>query len=45
MEFSDDEKKLSKREIEVLKIFKNLNKKNKHKMTPIPICNIPNSLK
>ena len=27
MEFSDDEKKLSKREIEVLKIFKNLNKK------------------
>lgn len=45
MEFSDDEKKLNKREIEVLKIFKNLNKKNKHKMTPIPICNIPNSLK
>ena len=45
MGFSGNEKKLDKRELEVLKIFINLNKRNKHKMTPIPICKIPNLLK
>ena len=45
MEFSGDEKKLSKRQAEVLNIFQNFNKKNRHKMIPIPVCNIPKSLK
>ena len=45
MEFSGDEKKLSKRQSEVLNIFQNFNKKNRHKMIPIPVCNIPKSLK
>jgi NAD+ synthase len=29
---------LSDRDLEVLKIYRNLNKKNKHKMNPIPVC-------
>ena len=29
---------LSDRELEVLKIYRNLNNKNKHKMNPIPVC-------
>lgn len=32
---------LSKKESEILKIYKNLNKKNQHKLNPIPICKIP----
>jgi len=34
----EDSKKLSDRELEVLNIYRILNKKNKHKMEPIPIC-------
>jgi len=32
------------REREVFKIYKRFNTANKHKMTPIPICEIPNNL-
>ncbi|GAA3647739.1 NAD(+) synthase [Flavivirga jejuensis] len=34
----------SGRELEVFKIYKRLNNANKHKMIPIPICNIPTFL-
>ena len=34
----------SGREQEVFKIYKRFNTANKHKMTPIPICEIPNNL-
>ncbi len=34
-------RKLSDREKKVMEIFKTLNKKNKHKVLPIPVCNIP----
>ena len=37
--------KLTKREEEVLKLYTNLNNKNKHKILPIPICKIPNNLR
>ena len=36
---------LKEREKEVLKIYKRLNSINKHKMNPIPVCEIPNFLK
>ena len=39
------EKKLSKREQEVLEIYKTLHKKNMHKMEPIPVCTIPDLLR
>ncbi len=35
----------SEREEEVLKIYSKLNKANKHKMLPIPICQIPTNFK
>jgi NAD+ synthase len=35
----------SGREQEVFKIFKSRNKANKHKMDPIPVCEIPFNLK
>ena len=38
---SDENGNLSKREKEVLKIYKSLNTANKHKMDPIPVCKIP----
>lgn len=45
----DDEgktiKDFSGREQEVFKIYKRYNLSNKHKMIPIPICEIPNNLK
>lgn len=41
MDFKGDEKVLSAREREVLKIYRKLNKANTHKMIPIPICIIP----
>jgi len=34
----------SNRELEVFKIYKRFNSSNKHKMTPIPICEIPSNL-
>ena len=38
-------RKLTKREEKVFKIYQKLNKKNKHKMQPIPICRIPKTLR
>ncbi|WP_147678412.1 NAD(+) synthase [Algibacter pacificus] len=34
----------SGRELEVFKIYKRYNSSNKHKMNPIPVCDIPSSL-
>lgn len=45
MEFSGDESNLSDREKEVLLIYRKLNTANQHKMHPIPVCHIPDSLK
>ena len=36
---------LLSRQKEVYQLYKNLNIKNKHKMNPIPVCKIPDSLK
>ncbi len=44
MDFQGDENNLNVREKEVLSIYRKLNKINKHKMTPIPICLIPKEL-
>lgn len=38
---SKENKSLSERQKEVLKIYKRLNKINQHKMIPIPVCEIP----
>ncbi len=35
----------SGRDLEVFTIYKKLNTANKHKMIPIPVCEIPDSLK
>jgi NAD+ synthase len=45
MEFSGDEKELSDRQKEVFAIYRRFHKANKHKMVPIPICEIPNEYK
>jgi NAD+ synthase len=45
MEFNGDETELSNREMEVLKIYRRLNRINLHKMKPIPVCEIPDELK
>ena len=48
MEMFDKDLDLNKftgRKLEVLKIYKRLNTVNQHKMTPIPVCNIPVHLK
>lgn len=45
MEFEGDETSISPREVEVLGIFRKLNKANQHKMNPIPVCKISKSLK
>ena len=37
MNFSDDTSNLSDRKLEVLEIYRKFNKKNKHKMDPIPV--------
>lgn len=41
----DSDQSLSDREKEVLTIYTRLNRANQHKMNPIPICEIPSSLK
>ena len=38
-------KNFTSRQDEVYQLYKNLNSKNKHKMNPIPVCKIPESLK
>ncbi|MBU46493.1 MAG: NAD(+) synthase [Flavobacteriales bacterium] len=45
MDFKGDEGSLSKREKEVLHIYKQLNYANQHKMKEIPVCIIPKHLK
>ena len=45
MEFKGNENDLNERETEVLKIYNNYHRANKHKMVPIPICEIPENLK
>lgn len=41
MDFEGEEAELSERQRNVLEIFKKLNRQNKHKMIPIPVCEIP----
>ena len=38
---SKSESNLSKREKEVMNIYKSFNSSNRHKMVPIPVCKIP----
>ena len=45
MTYNGKESILSQREIEILAIYRKLNKANQHKMKPIPVCVIPESLK
>ena len=45
MDFSGDETTLSGREKEVLTIYRRFNKANRHKMEPIPVCEIPAEFK
>lgn len=45
MDFNGNEDNISVREKEVLAIYRRLNRLNKHKMEPIPVCKIPTSLK
>ena len=45
MGFEGNTDNLNERQQEVLDIYNRLNKANKHKMIPIPICEIPNHLK
>jgi len=40
-----DEGELSKRQLEVLSIFRRMNRANQHKMNPIPVCEIPDELR
>jgi NAD+ synthase len=42
---TDDKSNFSERQLEVLSIYKTLNKANRHKMIPIPVCEIPESYK
>ena len=41
----DKNKQTSRREKEVLEIYKRLHQKNLHKMRPVPVCKIPEELK
>ena len=43
MDYSGDESGLSERQKEVLTLYRKLNRANKHKMEPIPVCEIPES--
>jgi len=36
---------LTPRQNEILEIYRRFHRANKHKMAPIPVCNIPESLK
>jgi NAD+ synthase len=39
------EGELTPRQKEVMEIFRRMNRVNKHKMLPIPVCEIPTELK
>lgn len=45
MEFDGDESALSAREQDVLVIYRRFHNANKHKMLPIPVCEIPTRLR
>lgn len=45
MEYNGDGSILNERQQKVLEIYSRLNRMNKHKMEPIPVCLIPNSLR
>lgn len=45
MEFTGNEETLNPRQKEVLAIYRKLNKANKHKMEPIPVCLLPENIK
>ena len=45
MTFEGDEAAISNRKQEVLAIYRKLHKANQHKMMPIPVCVVPESLK
>ena len=45
MEFNGNSDDLTSRKSEILKIYNQLHYANKHKMVPIPVCNIPTNLK
>ena len=45
MSFNGDPSTLADREKEVYEIYSRLNKINQHKMNPIPVCDIPSSLR
>jgi len=45
MDYLGDEQELTDREREVLAIYRRLNRLNKHKMEPIPVCIIPKELR
>lgn len=42
---SDPADNLTQRQLEVLKIYRSLNRANTHKMIPIPVCMIPDDLR
>jgi NAD+ synthase len=45
MEYRGNESQLDERQQEVLAIYRRLNRLNRHKMEPIPVCIIPKALK
>lgn len=45
MEFRGDENGLDTRQKEVLAIYRRLHKANRHKMVPVPVCEIPAALR
>ena len=45
MDYKGDRNELSERQKEVLDIYNKFHRANKHKMIPIPVCEIPDSLK
>lgn len=45
MTFAGDEAGLTGRQADVLKIYRRLNAANRHKMVPIPVCEIPHALR
>lgn len=45
MEFTGNEHEISERQKVVLKIYRRFNQANQHKMNPIPVCELPQSLR
>jgi len=45
MEYNGSENEISERQKEVLNIYNKLHNQNKHKMTPIPVCDVSEELK